>query len=205
MQARRDKAQKFWESAVEVSRRNDYNYALQLLSEAIGEYKCRACTCGCSHRDCTDLDPAEPCYVLSRAHAHMKLSDYAAALRDFSFASTMTTYEPSVITHLRIARCRLLLGSSQSALLAVRNALSLDARNNDALQLRQRILKLEGHMDAYRRAVSRYHWRLARSAYESCLSVYAQEGGDAPGHIQCWGVELLIAESAWEEATKSIK
>ena len=87
----------------------------------------------------------------------------------------------------------------------MRDALSLDASNLDALQLRHRITDLENHMDAYKKAVSRKHWRIARTEYESCLSVYAQEDSDAPGYVQCWGVELLIVESKWDEATKFVE
>lgn len=135
----------------------------------------------------------------------MKVHDYATALQDFEFASTKPAHTPSGDSLSHIARCRLSLGSPSSALLAVKDALALDGANGDALLLRRRILDLESHMDAYKGAISRNHWRMARSAYESCLSVYAQEDIHTPGHIRCWGVELLIAEGKWGEAMKSVE
>lgn len=75
----------------------------------------------------------------------------------------------------------------------------------DAFSLRRRILELEGYVDVYRVAVSLNHWRIARRAYESCLSLYARERSDPPARIRCWGVELLIAESKLEEAMKAIE
>ncbi len=135
----------------------------------------------------------------------MKLHEYTSALRDFDLASTKPTYTPRSDCFLGIAHCRLLLGSTSSALLAVKDALSINGANKDALSLRRRILELEGHMNAYKRAVSHDHWRMARSAYETCLSGYVRELSDAPAQVRCWGVELLIAESKLEAAMKSVE
>ncbi|EJF55828.1 DnaJ-domain-containing protein [Dichomitus squalens LYAD-421 SS1] len=185
-QVKRDKPEQLWFSANEAFAEERYDDALALLTEAIA------------------LAPGNASYYVTRAATHMELCHFAAALRDFEVASTKTTYEPSTINHLRIARCRLILGSPSSALLALRDALSLDASNADALQMRRRVTELEGHMDAYKKAMARKHWRSARNEYESCLSVYAQQDSDAPEYVQCWGVELLIAEGKWDEATKSV-
>ena len=46
---------------------------------------------------------------------------------------------------------------------------------------------------------------MARSAYESCLGVYARENSDAPTLIRCWGIEMLVVEGAWEAARKSVE
>ena len=60
-------------------------------------------------------------------------------------------------------------------------------------------------MRAYSGAVARGHWHAARSAYEACLTVYAQEESDAPPAVRGWGVELLVAEGAWEDAMKLVE
>ena len=75
----------------------------------------------------------------------------------------------------------------------------------DASSLQRRILELEGYVEVYREAVSHNHWRMARRAYESCLSLYARQRSDPPAQIRCWGVELLIAESKLEEAMKAVE
>ncbi|KAI1795548.1 DnaJ-domain-containing protein [Ganoderma leucocontextum] len=180
------KAQGLWKAAEYELAKDNYDRALTSLAEAVA------------------LEPHEPEYYITRAFIHMKLHEYATALRDFDLASTKPTYTPRSDCLLPIARCRLLLGSPSSALLAVKDALSINGADGDALSLRRRILELEGHIAAYRGAVSRDHWRMARSAYESCLSVYAQEHSDAPGQVNCWGVELLIAEGKLEDAMKSV-
>ena len=149
--------------------------------------------------------PAEPQYYLTRATAYIKTHQFTDALRDFDTASIKDGYEGDVDVYLQIARCRLLLGSPTSALLAVRDALALDPGDRGALDFRRRILDLEGHVDAYKGAVTRKHWRMARSAYESCLSVYAQEDSDAPTYIRCWGIEMLVVEGCWDEAQKSVE
>ncbi len=136
----------------------------------------------------------------------MNLHEYVSALRDFDLVATTPTYEPLNYCFLGIARCRLLLRSPSSALLAVKDALSISSVDvGDALSLRSRILEIEGHMDAYKLAVSRNRWRMARSAYESCLSGYARERSDAPAQVRCRGVEVLIAESKLEDAMKSVE
>ncbi|KAM5533196.1 hypothetical protein V8D89_013152 [Ganoderma adspersum] len=183
---RQDKARSLGRSAEHELLKQNYDRAITLLVEAIA------------------LDPQQPEYYIARAKTHMKVHDYVAALQDFEFASTKPAYTPRSDSWFHVARCRLFLGSPSSALLAVKHALALNGANGDALSLRRRILELDGHMDAYRGAVSRSHWRMARSAYESCVSLYAQEDSDAPGHIQCWGVELLIAEGKWGDAMQSV-
>ncbi|RPD53197.1 DnaJ-domain-containing protein [Lentinus tigrinus ALCF2SS1-6] len=152
----------------------------------------------------TELHPGEPQYYLTRAMAYVKTLQYTEALQDFDDVSKKDGYEGDVDVFLQVARCRLLLGSPTPALLAVRNALAFDPGDRDALNLRRRILDLIGHIDAYKGAVSRKHWRMARSAYESCLSVYAQEDSDAPTYIRCWGIEMLVVEGCWDEAQKSV-
>ncbi|KAI0694981.1 hypothetical protein C8T65DRAFT_744195 [Cerioporus squamosus] len=185
--AGRTEAQRLWLSAVTALSLEDHqDRAISLLSQAI------------------ELHPGEPQYYLTRATAHVKAYRFTEALQDFDAASIRDGYEGDVDVFLQVARCRLLLGSPTSALLAVRDALDLDPGDRDALELRRRILDLEGHVGAYKGAVDRKHWRMARSAYGSCLSVYAQEDSDAPTHVRCWGIEMLVVEGCWDEAQKSV-
>ncbi|KAI0744004.1 hypothetical protein C8Q80DRAFT_1220772 [Daedaleopsis nitida] len=151
-----------------------------------------------------ELDPSYSQSYVTRGAAHALNGHHSAALIDFDTASTKRSYEPSKTNFLQIARSRLLLGSSSAALLAVRQALALDAADAEALLLQSRIVALDGHVAAYHGAVSRNHWHMARSAYESCLGIYAQEDSDAPPSIRCWGIALLVVESAWEDAMKSV-
>ena len=152
------------------------------------------------------LDPTNPQYSLSRAAAYMRDREYAAALRDFDIASTKETHSPSPATHLQIARCRLLIGSLPTALLAVHAALALAPSDEHALALQGRVRVLQGRMAAYEAAVGRGHWRTARTAYEACLAAYAREDSDAPlVPVRCWGVALLVVECAWEDAGKTVE
>ena len=135
----------------------------------------------------------------------MKLHEYVPTQREFDLASTEPTHTPRSDDFLRIAGCRLYLGSPSSALLPVGDALSPSGSDENALSLPCRILELEGHMDAYKGAVSRNDWRMARSAYDSCLCVYAQEHSHPSSQVRCWGVELSIAEGKLEDAMKSVE
>ncbi|KAI0779530.1 hypothetical protein C8Q74DRAFT_1316108 [Fomes fomentarius] len=167
-------------------RAGQFDEAIALLTQAI--------TC----------DQSDPESFLLRGRAHARNQHHSAALHDFQTASTKRGYVPTPDVLLQIARSRLLLGSPSSALLAVRDALALDPADGQVLLLRRRILELEGHITAYHGAVSRKHWRMARSAYESCIGVYAQEDSDAPTYIRCWGIELLVIEGSWVAAMKSV-
>lgn len=151
------------------------------------------------------LDPTVPTFYTNRAVAHMKLRDHVTALRDFTSASSMTTYTPTARQLIHIARCRFLLGSPSAALPAVRDSLVLQPLNVDAQVLQRRVLEADGHMEDYRSARVRGHWRMAKVAQEGCLRVYAQEDSDAPVEVQCWGIELLIVERDWKAAQTSVK
>ena len=140
-----------------------------------------------------------------RGTAQAKLLNFADALHDFQVASAKKSYLATAVVLVHTARCRLMLGSRSGALLAIREALVLDPGHQDALALRRRLFDLEGHFDGYTGARSRRHWRMARISYEACLKFYADEGHDAPIEVQCWSVELLIAEAKWESATSTIE
>ncbi|KAH9942881.1 DnaJ-domain-containing protein [Amylocystis lapponica] len=140
-----------------------------------------------------------------RGIARAKLLNFTEALGDFQLASAVIDYIPTAVVLVHTARCRLLLGSREAALLAIREAFSLDPGHQDVLSLRRRLLDLEGHIESYVGARSRRHWRMARQSYESCVKVYTDEGHIAPIEIQCWGVELLIAEEKWDAAAAAVE
>ncbi|EMD33210.1 hypothetical protein CERSUDRAFT_160798 [Gelatoporia subvermispora B] len=60
-------------------------------------------------------------------------------------------------------------------------------------------------MNSYREAWSRKHWRMARTAYESCLQVFADLSCEPSSTISCWAVELLIVDADWETAITKVK
>ncbi|KAH9942882.1 DnaJ-domain-containing protein [Amylocystis lapponica] len=139
-----------------------------------------------------------------RGIAQTKLSMFSDALADFQFASGKG-YIPTAIVLLHTARCRLLLASRSGAWLATCEALSVDPSHEDVLMLRRRLLELDGYTDSYTGARLRRQWRVARQSYDSCVKVYVEEGYVAPIEIQCWGVELLIAEEKWDKATTAVE
>src|SRR5882724_6320211 len=125
---------------------------------------------------------------------------YNVALGDFHFATSVKTYRATAKVLIHTARCRLFLGSLSSALLALREALSLEPGNMDALALKKRVIELQGYAGNYEGARSRKHWKMARQSYEAYLKACSQEGCAVPTEVQCWGVELLIVRSDFAEA-----
>ncbi|KAL6307565.1 DnaJ-domain-containing protein [Sparassis latifolia] len=164
---------------------DEYRSAIALLTDAIGLYQGIA-----------DI-------YSTRGIAYAKCKDYLSALADFQLASSLAGYKPSVKVLIQTARCRFRLGSHSAALLAIREALSIEPGDQDALTLKCRLLDLGSHIERYHGARSRKHWRAARTSYEACLTVFADESVDCPAEIQCWGIELLIAEGNWVVAMRT--
>ncbi|KAH9929591.1 DnaJ-domain-containing protein [Epithele typhae] len=150
-----------------------------------------------------DIDSTNPIYYLGRAIALMKDAQYLAALRDFDCASSKESYENTVPVCLQTARCRLLLGSPATALIAAEEALFIDPLDERAKELKTRIQDIEAQQIVYKTSISRNLWHMARGAYETCLEIYAKEDSDAPTEIRCWGIELLVVERQWDSATKA--
>jgi hypothetical protein len=71
-----------------------------------------------------------------------------------------------------------IFGSPSSALLAVQEALCFDPTDSNVHALKKCVLELQGHMNGYKDAMVHKCWRMARTSYESCLGVYAQEDGN---------------------------
>ncbi|PCH34747.1 TPR-like protein [Wolfiporia cocos MD-104 SS10] len=164
----------------------NYTDAISLLTEAIS------------------IEPAVAELYASRGIAHANLKNYTNALGDFQ--SAMIKDESTITSEILIwiSRCRLHLGSHSTALLAVRDALAMDPQNEDGHTLMKRIRELGNHQDVYKTACSRNQWRTARTAYESCLSVYVEEDGDFPIELRCWGITLRVAEGDWDKAMEAI-
>ncbi|PCH34746.1 TPR-like protein, partial [Wolfiporia cocos MD-104 SS10] len=164
----------------------EYTYAISLLTQAIS------------------IEPELATLYTGRGIAHANLKNYADALGDFQSAATRDDSSISSEVLIWMARCRLRLGSHSSALLAVRDALVKDPHNDDGHILMKRIKELGNHIDAYKGACLRKQWRMARTAYESCLNIYVEEDGEIPIELRCWGIALRIAESVWDKAIEAI-
>ncbi|KZT63563.1 DnaJ-domain-containing protein, partial [Daedalea quercina L-15889] len=148
-------------------------------------------------------DPGAAAFSRSRGDAHLVRRDYAAALCDFQRAhALLTTALPAGAAPVlvKIARCRLHLGEHAPAMLAVREALSIDPAGAAALALKKRLAAIESGVEAYQHARARRQWRAARLAYGSCAKAYTEDGTALPVAIRCWEVEVAVAEAQWAEA-----
>ncbi|KAI0964681.1 hypothetical protein AcW1_001447 [Taiwanofungus camphoratus] len=179
-------AMKYWRLGLVAVALEEYIDAISLLTEAIS------------------IDSTKVIFFVTRGTTYAKNKDYAAGIGDFQLASTMRGYSQTAEILVQIARCRLHLGSPSMALLALRDALSLEPSDTDALTLRRRVLDLNTHMEGYRGARIRKHWHTARSSYELCLQVYAEEDSDPPVEIQCWDIELSIVKGSWDAAIAAV-
>ena len=146
----------------------------------------------------TALDAGVAPYYTNRGVAYSRARNYIPALADFNAATTLTNGITTVKILVHMARCRLFLGSPSSALLSIQDALCLDPTNSDVHVLKKSAVELQGHMDSYKDAIVHKRWQMARTSYESCLRVYAQEDGNPPIEVQCWEIEILIAEKDWD-------
>ncbi|KAI0354284.1 DnaJ-domain-containing protein [Trametes cingulata] len=148
-----------------------------------------------------ELRPSEPTYWTNRAAAYMALKRFKPALSDCQQAASLQSANPSPKTLVRLARCQLSTGSTAPALSTLRTVLSLDAKNDAALKLQQRVLELEAHLRNLERARERKDWGMARLALDKCMQVIEGEGGDIPVQWRLWKVEHEIARKNWESAS----
>jgi tetratricopeptide (TPR) repeat protein len=193
-------AVQFNSQAVAAFKLQDFHKAIELFTEAI-------CLClfyigfaSLSRVYQTALDAEVASYHTNRGVAYSRTRNYMPALADFNAATTANNGIATIKILVQIARCRLFLGSPSSALLAVQDALCLDPTDSNVHALKKRVVELQGHMNGYKDAMVHKCWRMARSSYESCLRAYAQEDGDPPIDVQCWRIEILIAERDWDTA-----
>ncbi|KAF5362268.1 hypothetical protein D9756_002064 [Leucocoprinus leucothites] len=152
------------------------------------------------YTEAIQLNPAEPAYLTNRAAAYMGLKRFRPALEDCQHAATLQSSSPSPKTLLRLARCQLALGSSIAASSAIKDILSIEPSNTQAIQLRDKVKTLEGHVKNFENARAKKEWGLARLALDKCLQAIEGEGGEIPEEWRIWRVELELARGNWEGA-----
>lgn len=135
----------------------------------------------------------------------MALKRFRPALEDCQHAATLQQASPSPKTLLRLARCQLALGSTIAAAPIVKDILSIEPTNTQALQLREKIKTLEGHVKNFETAKEKKEWGLARLALDKCLQAIEGEGGEIPAEWRIWRVELELARGNWEGANMAAK
>lgn len=135
----------------------------------------------------------------------MGLKRFRPALQDCQHAATLQKASPSAKTLLRLARCQLALGSTMAATSTLKDTLSLEPTNAQALQLREKIKTLEGHVQNFEKAKENKEWGLARLALDKCLQAIEGEGGEIPTEWRIWRVELELARGNWEGANMAAK
>ncbi|KAJ3564627.1 hypothetical protein NP233_g8174 [Leucocoprinus birnbaumii] len=153
-----------------------------------------------SYTEAIQLNPAEPAYLTNRAAAYMGLKRFRPALEDCQHAAALQSSSPSPKTLLRLARCQLALGSSIAASSTIKDILSIESSNAQAIQLREKVKTLEGHVKNFENARAKKEWGLARLALDKCLQAIEGEGGETPEEWRIWRVELELARGNWEAA-----
>lgn len=138
--------------------------------------------------------------MTNRAASYMAIKRFRPALEDCQMAATLQSAAPSPKTLLRLAKCQLALGSSTPASSTIRNILALEPRNAQALQIRDKIQFLEGHVRNFEAARGRKDWAMARLALDKCLQAIEGEGGEIPTDWRMWRVELELARGSWDAA-----
>ena len=150
-----------------------------------------------------ELNPLEPSYLTNRAASYMALKRFRPALEDCQIAASLQAASPSPKTLLRLARCQLALGSSNPALSTIRSILNIEPKNIQAIQLRDKVQVLEGHVKNFETARAKKDWGLARLALDKCLQAIEGEGGDVPAEWRYWRVELELSRGNWEAASSA--
>ena len=149
-------------------------------------------------------DPDAAVFYVSRGEAFVLKSDHASALGDFQRACALLSVAGPAVkaapVFVQVARCRLSLGSYDASGLAVREALKADDANEAALAFKRCLGRIRQEEEAYRLAKAGGRWRVARTAWETCVTLYEEERCPVPVEVQCWNVELAVAERSWEKA-----
>ncbi|GLB41504.1 putative TPR-like protein [Lyophyllum shimeji] len=150
-----------------------------------------------------ELDSAEPAYLTNRAASYMALKKFRPALEDCQAAASLQAGagSPAPKTLLRLGRCQLALGATAAALSTIRGVLAVEPGNAAAVQLREKVQVLEGHVRNLDAARKRKNWGLARLALDKCLQAIEGEGGEVPVEWRTWRVELELAKGNWEAAS----
>lgn len=151
------------------------------------------------------LNSAEPSYLTNRAASYIALKRFRPALEDCQLAASLQSASASPKILLRLGRCQLALGSSAAALSTVRSVLAIEPRNAPALQLRDKIQLLEGHMKNLAAARQRKDWGMARLALDKCLQSIEAEGEEIPTEWRTLRVELELSRGNWDAASIAAK
>jgi DnaJ family protein C protein 7 len=147
-----------------------------------------------------EMNPAEPSYLTNRAASYMALKRFRSALADCQLAASLQSASPSPKTLLRLGRCQLALGSSAAALSTVRSIFATEPNNVAAIQLRDKIQLLEGHMRNLESARKNKDWGHARLALDKCLQAIDGEGEEVPTEWRILRVELELSRGNLDAA-----
>ncbi|KAI0089223.1 hypothetical protein BDY19DRAFT_944755 [Irpex rosettiformis] len=176
-------AEKKKEAGNAAFRTKNYQEAIERYTEAI------------------DFNSNEPTYLTNRAAAYMALKKFKPALADCQQAANLQSDAPSVKTLTRLARCQLSTGSTAPALSTLRSALSIEPKNDAALQLQKKVLEIEAHLRNFEGARGRKDWGHARLALDKCVQGIEAEGGDIPLQWRLWRIDLELARANWDAAS----
>ena len=135
----------------------------------------------------------------------MGLKRFRPALEDCQIAASLQADAPSPKTLLRLAKCQHALGSSIPALSTINTILQLDSKNAQALQLKDKVKQLEGHVENFENARRKKDWGLARLALDKCLQTIEGEGGEVPSEWRIWKVEMELSRGSWDAANMAAK
>lgn len=135
----------------------------------------------------------------------MALKRFRPALEDCQVAASLQSAAPSAKTLLRLGRCQLALGTSAAALSTIRAVLSLEPKNTAAIQLRDKVQVLEGHVRNLDAARKRRDWGLARLALDKCMQSIEGEGTEIPTEWRIWRIELELCRGSWDAANIAAK
>lgn len=153
-----------------------------------------------SHTFSSALRPKEAAYFTNRAASHLNLKDFRSAMADYQRAISLSTFKPSAKTFIRLAECHLATGCTMAALIALRDAHSVDPSCDAAKALKAKAIALNGHIADFHSARSRDHLRMAQAAYDECRLIILDFGGTMPVEWLCWKIELETARGNWEVA-----
>lgn len=135
----------------------------------------------------------------------MALKRFKPALIDCQQAAHLQSASPSVKTLVRLARCQLSTGSTAPALSTLRSALSIEPKNEAAIQLQRKVEQLEKHLRNHDISRKKKDWGMARLSLDQCIQSIEAEGGDIPIQWRIWRVEMELARGNWDAASIAAK
>lgn len=143
--------------------------------------------------------------MTNRAASYLNLKNFRAAIADYQRAILLRSFKPSAKTFIRLAQCQLAIGHTKSSLIALREAFSLEPENTSAIEVKSKVITLEGHITDFFGARAGDRWRMAQVSYEKGRKILEDQGGAIPSEWLCWEVELEIAKGNWDDALKNAK